>query len=502
MLNWILLLISVVVVYLLVNPLVTMMKLKLQFGNAVYCKYFPIFGIIQVYRKSFKLTGNVHQWIVDIVTKHPEVKFVVANSINKPVIFIIDPEYYKQIYVDHHLVTKHDQSGIKDFLLSGGLLFTEGPKWKQQRTLVGDHFLFQKLKARIPMINQVVKEKIKGMPVAEKVFEFICQITGEVVIRSFFGIEAEGWKINGKEAQIELGSILAAFIRLRVNNFFVYFKQKILGVKSWQYCTKKEKELLDRVTKLKQDIREVIFKRRDKIRQQGNYQVDGDFLDVYLKIFMEQNVYSSDRIETDEIVSQFITLFLAGTDTTGALVANSLLFISENKQYLQELRNEVNNVIGNGEITPDNINQLVLVESFLKEVMRLKPSVVYPIARKAKQDLQIKDLHIKEGTILLLGNFLANINSQNYDNPLEFNPRRWVQQQPIKQDNGFINIPFAAGGRNCIGQHMAMIEARIILAYIVRNYDIVRNPQVPKVQWPSRGTQTYIPENAVHLVKI
>lgn len=50
------------------------------------------------------------------------------------------------------------------------------------------------------MINQVVKEKINGMPVAEKMFEFICTITGEVVIRSFFGVEAEGWKINGKEA--------------------------------------------------------------------------------------------------------------------------------------------------------------------------------------------------------------------------------------------------------------------------------------------------------------
>lgn len=50
------------------------------------------------------------------------------------------------------------------------------------------------------MINLVAKEKINGMSTVEKVFEFICTITGEVVIRSFFGEEAEGWKINGKEA--------------------------------------------------------------------------------------------------------------------------------------------------------------------------------------------------------------------------------------------------------------------------------------------------------------
>lgn len=58
--------------------------------------------------------------------------------------------------------------------------------------------------------------------------------------------------------------------------------------------------------------------------------------------------------------------------------------------------------------------------------MRLKPSVVYPIARKAKSNIYVKDLFIKKGTILLLGNFLANISSQNYDNPLEFNPSRWL----------------------------------------------------------------------------
>ncbi|CAD8094874.1 unnamed protein product [Paramecium sonneborni] len=502
MLFWIFSFILATGVYLIVNPLITMFKLKLQFGKAVYCKYLPIFGIIQVYRKSFKITGNVHQWIIDIITKHPDVKFVVANSIHKPVIVLIDSEYYKYIYQNHDLVSKHDQSGIKDFLLQGGLLFTEGSKWQQQRKLLGDHFLFQKLKSRIPMINQVIKEKIIEMPKVEKVFEFICSITGEVVIRSFFGEEAEGWKINGKEAQIELGEIIVQFVKLRVNNFFVYFKQKVLGVKSWQYSTKKEKEVLDRVIKFKQDIKEVIFKRRDKIKQQGHKQEGGDFLDLYLKIFMEQNVYSSDRIETDEIVSQFITLFFAGTDTTGALVANCLLYISENKQYLHELRNEVKNVVGDGDITADNLNQLVLIESFLKEVMRVRPSVVYPIARKAKQNIQIKDLQIQKGTLLLLGNFLANICPLNYDNPLEFNPKRWLQQKPIIQDNGFINIPFAAGPRNCIGQHMAMIEAKIIMAHIVRNYDIVRNSQIPKVLWPSRGAQTFIPENSVHLLKV
>ncbi|CAD8192942.1 unnamed protein product [Paramecium pentaurelia] len=471
-----------------------MIKLKVQFGKQIYFYYIPILGVIQIYRSSAK-KGNPQQWVIDIITKHPEVKLIVSNSVTKPVFIIVDPEYYKPLYQDHHLVVKHDQSGIKDFLLSKGLLFAEGEKWKEQRNLLGEHFLYDKLKDRIPMMNQVVRNTINDNQFVDKVFQFICSITGEVVIRSFFGVEAEGWKINGKPAQIELGEILKSFVLVRFSNFFIYFKQKLLGLKSWDYCLKAEKLILNRVIKFKQDLNEIISKRKIKIEKEGRKLDNGDFLDVYLNKLSKLN-------ENEDIISQFITLFLAGTETTGALVSNSLLFLSENTSYLQELRDEVKSLINDGDITADILNKLIYMECFLKEVMRIKPSVVHPIVRQAKSDIQIKDLFIKKGSYILLGSFLANINSNHYEKPLEFNPKRWLQSKPIQQDNGFVNIPFAAGGRNCIGQHMAMIETKIILAHIIRKYNIIKNPQQSKVNWLSRGIQTYLPDDAIHLNKL
>lgn len=49
---------------------------------------------------------------------------------------------------------------------------------------------------------------------------------------------------------------------------------------------------------------------------------------------------------------------------------------------------------------------------------------------------------------------------------------------------------------------MAMIEARIILAHIIRKYDIIKNPKLSKVNWLSRGIQTYLPDDAIHLQKL
>ena len=80
----------------------------------MYIKYVPIFGIIKLVRKSYELTGNSQQWVIDIVYQYPEVKFIVVNSIQQPVLILLDPEYYKQLYFDHHLVTKRDSSGVKE----------------------------------------------------------------------------------------------------------------------------------------------------------------------------------------------------------------------------------------------------------------------------------------------------------------------------------------------------------------------------------------------------
>lgn len=51
----------------------------------------------------------------------------------------------------------------------------------------------------MPMMNEVINEKI-GTQQITKVFDFICSITGDIAIRSFFGDEAKGWKIDGRDA--------------------------------------------------------------------------------------------------------------------------------------------------------------------------------------------------------------------------------------------------------------------------------------------------------------
>jgi len=57
-------------------------------------------------------------------------------------------------------------------------------------------------------------------------------------------------------------------------------------------------------------------------------------------------------------------------------------------------------------------------------------------------------------------------------NPLNFDYKRWLAKDTIKNDNGFVFVPFSAGPRNCIGQHMALMELKIILSHFIKRYEI------------------------------
>ena len=64
-------------------------------------------------------------------------------------------------------------------------------------------------------------------------------------------------------------------------------------------------------------------------------------------------------------------------------------------------------------------------------------------------------------------------NVKYFDDPWEFKPDRF--NSPLEHPNAF--MPFSGGSRNCIGQHMSMMEVRITLVDIVKKYKLERTAE-------------------------
>lgn len=71
------------------------------------------------------------------------------------------------------------------------------------------------------------------------------------------------------------------------------------------------------------------------------------------------------------------------------------------------------------------------------------------------------------------------MNKNAFNNPYDFDIYRWLRSDDFELNSDPLKfIPFLAFNRNCIGQHLAIIEAKIILADILRKYKVVPTAKV------------------------
>lgn len=107
-------------------------------------------------------------------------------------------------------------------------------------------------------------------------------------------------------------------------------------------------------------------------------------------------------------------------------------------------------------------------------------NTIFP--RKAVKEHYLGKVLIPEGTLLELDFCPNNYNPVYYKEPEEFRPERWLNGELTKL-NPFVLIPFSSGQRNCIGQHLARIEAKIMASKFLVRYDYVwKNAQTMKLK--------------------
>ena len=70
-----------------------------------------------------------------------------------------------------------------------------------------------------------------------------------------------------------------------------------------------------------------------------------------------------------------------------------------------------------------------------------------------------------------LNMMMTHFDPSTFENPLKFDIDRW--NSPLLDPYSF--TPFSAGPRNCIGQHLATLEMKTLLIYLLLNYNLELN---------------------------
>jgi cytochrome P450 len=69
-------------------------------------------------------------------------------------------------------------------------------------------------------------------------------------------------------------------------------------------------------------------------------------------------------------------------------------------------------------------------------------------------------------------------NPEYFPDPETFNPDRFLKEN-IDQIDSCTFTPFVIGPRNCLGKHLALMEAKCVTAHLLRNFRIRKSEKTP-----------------------
>merc|ERR1712226_25157 len=123
---------------------------------------------------------------------------------------------------------------------------------------------------------------------------------------------------------------------------------------------------------------------------------------------------------------------------------------------------------------------LPLIQAVIQETLRLSSVFYFTLPHKAMKDSSIDGKPVPKNTILLFNIWSINHDERGWENPHEFNPCRWIEETGMfnpKKHASFMS--FSAGKRVCLGERMARDEMFILLSSLIRDFEILPNPEKP-----------------------
>jgi cytochrome P450 len=143
----------------------------------------------------------------------------------------------------------------------------------------------------------------------------------------------------------------------------------------------------------------------------------------------------------------------------------------------QHMQQEADEVLGKAPMLqhfPDH-ERLTYLEAVAHETLRLK-GVAPLIFLEANHAVELGGIRLPAGTVLALLNRLSGLQDSAFSAAQQFRPDRWLTAAagPLGAHNPSACLPFGSGPRFCPGRNLALLEIKLIMAMLCRNFSIAK----------------------------
>jgi cytochrome P450 len=178
------------------------------------------------------------------------------------------------------------------------------------------------------------------------------------------------------------------------------------------------------------------------------------------------------------LADQVATMIAAGHATTAVALFWSFYLLAAAPTVQQRIAAEAASLDLTPEGAADALPHLVYTRAVVQEALRLYPPA-YGIFRVARQADEADGVPIPKGAIVMIAPWLLHRHRRLWAEPDVFDPARFLPGAPAP--DRFAYLPFGIGPRICIGAQFALTEATLVLARLVRQFEIGRADDRPVI---------------------
>ncbi|KAI3737000.1 hypothetical protein L2E82_26992 [Cichorium intybus] len=348
------------------------------------------------------------------------------------------------------------------------LAYLEGEQWTAHRKITMQAFTMEQIKELVPEIVASIKRLLDEIEanIGEEnrleldVFKEFNNLSADVISRIAFGSNFEEGK-RVFELQDQLGTI--AWEALQI----AYVPgSRYLPTKTNRLTRKLQREMKEAITKI--------------IKMNKTSENPKALLSLLMSPYKTKGNVEK-RLGFDDIIDEYKTFYLTGKETTANFLTWLFVLLGSHQEWQEKAREEVVRVCGHEELpSAEHLSNFKMIHScflhvehisiILNEALRLYPAAPVSV-REASKDLKLGGLMIPAKTQLFLPMIAVHHDRKIWgEDAQKFNyPMRFLE--PKKPMGSY--FPYGLGPRICVGQHLATVEAKLVLAMILRTYSFV-----------------------------
>ncbi|MBD2422620.1 cytochrome P450 [Cyanobium sp. FACHB-13342] len=370
---------------------------------------------------------------------------------------------------------------ILEPLIGRAIFSVNGAEWAQQRRLVDQAFQVAQLQRVYPQMEGAVAASLVRLEaqVDEGPIDADAEmtlVTADVIVRTILsrpleGEEAEAIFAAFARYQKRAGrALMLRFLRLPRQRLQAYLATHATPIRAW--------------------IAAAIDRRLTAPAGQNATPNDTpsptDLLDA---LIAARDPDTGEGFSRDGLVDQVCFLFLAGHETSASALGMAVYLLGRFPEVQQRLRAEVLQVLGSRAGAPDrplgfeDLRQLSYGAAVFNETLRLYPPVSFFI-RESQVDTELAGSRCPMRALVTLSPWVIQRHDQHWSEPNAFRPERFLTDTPGEanspDDRRWARdafLPYGLGPRKCPGAAFAQQEALLVLAELVRRFEVLPDPE-------------------------